>query len=1846
MKRFAGFLAPIVCATILLSGCGSNKLKVKEVNFPDGEIQTQQALVFTFNNNLATDSLFNKWDSTGYLEFHPAVRGSYQWVSANQLSFAPNTGFLPNTDYTVTLTKKLFAHSKKSTSVDETPIKFHTPYLKIENVETFWTTKDGNVALGVFVGVNIDFNYNVSPAAVMQKLKMLQDKTGVTAELISAEEGNQVRLMFIPTNTQTYPSPLQVTLDKGLKCIGSERESDKPLEYTTQVPAKDQFQVISALPVFQGGNSIINVTTTQPVKGELNQYVTLSPTVTNMQIKTLPNGFSISGEFSEKQDYTLTVSGQLENIFGIKLKQEYTGTIHFGNPPPYLAFDDKNSTYLSSQGARNLGLNLIGIPKFKLSIFKVYENNIMHYLRNGRSYGYDNEGDGDNGDNADNGDNNSGGEDEEGYSSRYDYYSYDYAPNPDFGDVISKKEYSSSNLPKKGMMSILNINLSDLQYESSRKGIYLIKVQDSKRPWIQDRKLLIMSDIGVIVKKGINQLTVFCNSLLDANKISGAKVTFLSNNNQEIYTASTDGDGVANFAYDKSKYPGKDVTAVIVKNGNDFTYMDLSENAVNVANFDAGGKTTTSVPYDAFMYSSRDLYRPGDTININSIVRNFDWTVLKDVPVKFKIKMPSGKQLQEMKGTLDAQGSCAIQFYVPYAAMTGSYNVEMYSGNNVLLKTFSFMVEEFMPQRIKVDVQSEMPEYYAGKEAKIFVQAMELFGPPAANKNYQATLDLDFTPFYSKKFDDYDFNITRPSTVSFTQMTDNGQTDENGKATVSFQLPETKNVGLLTGRSIVTVFDETGRPVNKSTSFKVFTQKVFYGIKNFEWWVSTNQPLNLSIAAADKSGNASSGMATVQIIKHTWETVLTRTYSSTRYTSQEKLQTVYIKNMSISGTASFDFTPIESGDYELRISPDGSTEAFVSRRFWAYGSGSTDYNAFQVQKEGNVEIKPDKTNYQTGDKAHLLFTCPFDGKLIVTIEQNSVIEKFFIKTDHKAASLDIPIKKEYLPNIYVGVSEIRELSDNSLPLTIARGFVPLKVDEADNKADVQITCADNSRSKTTQTIKVKTVPNAEVTIAAVDEGVLLITGFQTPDPYTYFYGKRALEVNSYDLYPRVLPELNSLEMSSMAGDEGLEGRLSPEGNKRVHIIAYWSGILKANGSGECSYTVNIPEFSGTLRVMAVAYKDNKFGSAEKKMIVADPIVISTSLPRFMSPNDENTLNVVLSNTTGSKVNAESMLSLSGPLKLVGNASQSIEIPAHGEKTVIYDLNAQPGYGIAKVDIAVKALHETFTDHEEMPVRPPIPMEKLTDGGVIKGGESKSINLTTSYTVDGAKGYITVSRSPLVQFTKNLGSLLEYPYGCMEQTISTAFPVLYYSALVKALGQKETNDRYSPSYIVNEAIKKLYAQQQYNGGLTYWPGEAGVNWWISAYGLHFLLEAKKQGYEVDNTVMENLIQYLSGQVNTKTTYTYKYYDIDNKLQERTIIPEEMFYSLYVLALANRPNIPVMNYLKAQAGPGNPATTLTNQGLLGYTNLLTLDSRYMLAAAYALTGDMKAFSSLLPNGFTGERATRCSEGSFYSYIRDESLSLATLLQAQPDNSQIPVLARHISEELKTYPWLSTQENAWALIALGKYSENALKSTATATISIDGVNAGTLAAGDITAVVHRDISNKKVQVTTSGSGILYYYYETQGIPSGSSFKEEDSYLKVRKGFYTQDGTPIHDLSSIQQEQMIVVDLTISSLDNSYVNNVAITDILPACFEIENPRINPEREMTWIKDKAEPDNMDIRDDRITLFTSVSPTEKHYYYMVRAVAKGKYVMGPVGADAMYDDTYHSYNGAGFVTVK
>jgi len=682
-------------------------------------------------------------------------------------------------------------------------------------------------------------------------------------------------------------------------------------------------------------------------------------------------------------------------------------------------------------------------------------------------------------------------------------------------------------------------------------------------------------------------------------------------------------------------------------------------------------------------------------------------------------------------------------------------------------------------------------------------------------------------------------------------------------------------------------------------------------------------------------------------------------------------------------------------------------------------------------------------------------------------------------------------------------------------------------------------------------------------------------------------------------------------------------RINPLAAKRVKVVSFWGGIKKANGSGVAEFEFDVPQFSGELRLMAVSYKGQSFGAADNTMKVADPIVISTALPRFLSPGDTVNVPVTLTNTTSKAANVTASIAVEGPMKVYGGSNQTISLPANAEGGATFKVVADPTVNVGKVMITVNGMGEKFTDATEISVRPPSTLQKVTGSGSITGGSTQKINIGLSDFMPGSTNYsLVVSRSPALELGEQLRYLVQYPYGCTEQTVSAAFPQIYYSDLSDLMTQtnKEAHKNNANTNIL-EAIRKIKMRQLYNGAVTLWDGEGKEDWWTTIYSAHFLLEAKKAGFDVDNSLLNTMLNYINNKLKNKETITYYY----NRDQNKKIAPKEVAYGLYVLALAGRTNVPAMNYYKA-----NPA-------------ILALDSRYLLAAAYATAGDKKSFAAILPGSFSGEQSVPQTGGSYYSDVRDEAIALNALIDVDPGNAQIGTMVKHVADKLKARKYLSTQERSFAFLALGKHARTANNSTATAEIKVHGKIIAKVDGGQWTGDM-KALGSNNVEITTKGNGRLYYFWQAEGMSASGAYKQEDSYLKVRKYFYDRNGKSITS-NTFKQNDLIIIGITLERSFNTPIENVVITDLLPAGFEIENPRTKEIPGMDWIKDAMTPTALDVRDDRIHFFVDANSNKQTYYYAVRAVSPGNYKMGPVSADAMYNGEYHSYHGAGVVRV-
>ena len=1698
--------AIILVGCLFLSAChGKNDLEVISKNF-ESEVEQQQNLSFSFSKDIIPDSMVNAWDSTAYIDISPAVKGMFKWNSTNELAFSPAEGFQPGTEYTAKLTKLLVKHSKKKYSVSDQPIHFHTAPLRVTSTHISWTR--GKNVSNVMVQMDMGFNYDVNLDEAAGKLKLSSGGNPISISAINNGKGKVLSLQFMPVNDKDAETPLKVELSKGIPVVGSKYISAQDTTFTDAIPSRYNLSVTNVTAQHTGNDGIITVSTSQPVMDkDLKSKITIQPEVP-FEVTISDAGFTISGsQFSATQTYQLNISSSLEGVFGGKMKGDYSESVTFGVLKPSITFKNSKGMYLSAAGYKNLALNIVNVPAVEVTVIKVYENNLEHFMRTDQSddYHYD--------------------EDNEEEGGQFQYYDTE-----NLGDTIFHQNYETNKLPAQNAARILNLNFQDKIKDYN--GIYVIRVRSKDHNWVQQSKILSISDIGLIVKEEKDNMYVFANSIHTAQALSGVKVSFISTNNQKLYTATTDADGVAIFKGIAAQSPGFKVGMVTAKMNDEFTFVFLQKTQIGTSKFDVGGRHTDATGLNAMIYPERNLYRPGETIHVSTIVRNEEWAAPGEIPVKIKLTLPNGKEFATMRKILNEEGSAEASFTPPPTAMTGSYDVHVYTGNDVLLNTYAISVEEFMPDRMKATLKINKDEVKTGESVVATVQADNLFGTPAAGRNYECELNLEKESFEAEKFPDYDFTVTN----DFHFNTDHreGKTNDKGSAEESFKMEGMTDIGMLSGNIMATVFDETGRPVHRYANFKVYTQPVFVGIKEGETYVTSRAPIKIGLVATDKKGTPQTTDVQVVFLKKEWRTVIQQDGRSYRYVSQSEERVISRQRLTISGAnTNYIVTPQQSGEYEVRVFVNNSNN-YVSRRLYAYGWNDTQYTSFEVDNEGNVDIKPDKKEYNVGDNVNVLLTTPFEGRVLVTLERDHVLKYYYVNTKNKSASISFKAGDEHLPNVYVTATLIRPMTGDDMPLTVAHGFKSLTVNNKNNLLPVKIIAVEKSRSKTKQTIQVKTAPGAYVTIAAVDEGILQVKNFQTPAPYDYFYQKMALDVNSYDIYPWLLPEIKTT-LSSTGGDgaDNSGMRVNPMFVNRVKNVSFWSGIMQADGSGNIKYDIDIPQFSGDIRIMALAYKGKAFGSGDQHMKVADPVVISTALPRFLSPKDEVVVPISLSNTTNNSTTAIVTVKVTGPLTVKGEETQTIPLMANKEQRAVFNIIAQPSVGAGKVTVTVKAMNESFVNETDISVRPPASLQKVTGSGFAAENITTPLDVKSNFIASSARGKLVVGTSPLTQFSKNLDDLVRYPYGCVEQTTSAAFPQLYYADLVKSMNGT-TDKTLSPSYNVQQAINKLQSMQLGNGALSYWPQGGDESWWGSVYACHFLLEAKKAGYEVNANNLDRLEQYLKFKLFKKETITFFY----NGIMRKEVAPEEVFYSLYVLASAGQAQYATMNYYKA------------------HPELMTLDSRYLLAASYSLSGQPSQSKEVLPSAFAGETPSKCLGGSFYSYIRDEALALNVMMDIDPNSQQIGIMARQLTEQLKKERYLSTQENAFSMLALGKVARQANKTTATASISVSGKQVGSTDGKPLTVDL-KSYLNSPVSVQVKGKGGYYYFWEVDGITNDGSYKEEDSYLRVRRTFFDRQGHQMEN--NFRQNDLVVVRISIESQYSGIVENVAITDMLP---------------------------------------------------------------------------------------
>ena len=1171
----------------------------------------------------------------------------------------------------------------------------------------------------------------------------------------------------------------------------------------------------------------------------------------------------------------------------------------------------------------------------------------------------------------------------------------------------------------------------------------------------------------------------------------------------------------------------------------------------------------------------------------------------------------------------------------------------------------------------------------------------------------EASCELEAVPFVKKdtlpgtsttQWDSFIFGNARSNFETQRIGLGEAKTDVSGKVHYQFTIPETlKAPSLLNGILTATVSETGGRAVTASHRVVIHPYSHYVGLRRTATGdVKINQPLRFDYIAVNNEMVAAPGR-TLKLSLHKvhWNTIL-RQNRAGRYEYVSEPQTTEVETLALTSSEmvqTVTLTPSDYGEYRVRLEDIDAT-ATAELGFYVSGWGNIPVS---MEHPTRLELTLDKPAYRPGQTAKLYIKAPFPGTLLLTIEREKMLSYRTIVMKNNTTTLSIPVRYAFRPNVYLSATLTRSLpmaetatDKKSLLPARAFGVIPLKIDETRRRLSIEMSLNQKDATGDTKQIpltspeagvsqledsEVTVLPNSEVTIAfevhgrrswqkydvciaAVDEGILALTDFQTPNPHNYFYRQRGLKTRAYDLYGGILPEIADITDNSSTGGDGdaalqmqRRKRLNTGSIRRVKPVSLWSGFVKTDGNGRGTVQFKLPQFNGTLRLMAVAFAGGDYGGTEAYLTIREPIVLTPTFPRFLAGGDKVRVPVTLFNGTGADGEFTVELQASGDVQLLsgseGNPLQiSLEedsekpleienavdklsvdkkVDAGTEAQLFFDILVQDAIGEANFNLSAYGNTESTQLYVKIPLRSVAPPVTQTGQGVVRAGEPIDFIFPSNLIPDSSAFSLTLSPFPNVRFADSLRYLIRYPYGCLEQTTSKVFPLLYFSDLARSvepmLAAEDSIDHY-----ITSGITKIESMLKSNNRFTYWPGGTYVNPWSSIYASHFLVEARKAGYEVADRVYDAMLKGLKAQAkfspNTEDENETK--EVRRKISLAT-------YAAYVLAAAGHPDRGTMHYLK-------------NRGLSGLSDY----SHFQLAGAFALSGELETALSMLPvsvsPNFDKGNGQRETGGTLNSPIRAQAIMLDVLAEVNENHPSIPMLVQNLSAAASEgNRWSTTQENAFAFLALGKILKKQMDRNYTGILTLNGEH---FADFDATEKRYTDEAwdGMRVQLSVKGEGSCYYYWSAFGIQRDSFIEEYERELQVRRRYFNKDGEG--QSGTFVHGDLIVAEVTVKAL-TADLENVVVVDMLPTGFEIENPRLESRAGIPWLKAQDfKPDYIDIRDDRLIFFgTFPRQRERKFYYALRAVTQGEFTLPPIGAEAMYDTTKSAVTGSMRIAV-
>lgn len=1818
MRKNTVCLWPILLIFLLFHSCTSGTFRLPggggfEISARfEPVIETRQNLIFQFSTPVIDPEKIGEWDTTRFLVIKPFIPGRFQWSGINEITFSPDVPFPFATTYTASPGPALIRLVKAAENAE--PVSFETVPLSITQMETQW---QASPAEETRFRCRISLNQNCLPDEITAALDVVWkgEKREIKPETHAPATQFYIQVSGIAPGKEK--SELQVELVKSRLSPNLRNSLKQNQQLRVPVFPGNELVAYGASVDYSEKGIAILVRFNQNLQLlDVKPWIEL-PGFEEFSIEHTISGIRISGDFPSVAQMEVLIRSGLRGALGGTLAQDQTLAFRIGEVEPYIRMENQGALYLPREGSGELSFVAEGIKEISVEIQQVFPNAILSYFQ--QSYGYGDE----------------------------EYYS-DYGDAP--GSLVYSNQFKINQLKKTGNQYFLPIPKKGLP---DTHGFFVVKIADAAHRYIGMQKSLVVTNMGLMAKTNREEIWLQASSLETNQPISGANIVLVGRNNQVLSNGKTNHLGQLIIPRKKWAALGSPLAMVTCEKGDDFSFLLLHRSELETSRFEVGGVLPSRSGWKAEAFGPRNLYLPREQVDFSVMLRDRNLAAVPEEEVVAKIVNPMGKMVLWLKAKTNAAGMASFQCLLPADISTGTYFAEIYAGDRELLATHLIHLESFEPNPLDITM-NKIPERISfGKDWAVSLSVDNMFGLPAAQRPVDAQIRWQRASFSPKGYEKFRFDLV--GNEDETVLSHSSKTDKEGKCTLV--LPTSKipsHQGLLDITGSIQVFDDANIPVYKTVRTKQLTQPYLLGFYLEGGRLGLRQVNKFHLVSLNAEGNPVDGKAMAEVFLESYVRTMEQAPnepSGYRYVSRKVRKSILKKEILMAGGKGiFSFFPKSEGDYEIEIRTGDNSLSYLRFSGYLYEGSSQEPGTEAVDREGNVDISFSPSPAKPGDHIDIRFLTPFDGRLTICIEKDKVLSTHSLETKENKAFLSLPVSDDWAPNVYVSAMLTRPISDKGgkIPLTTAYGYASLAIERKDRLAKMEIRSPENFRSGSTLPIEIQTdLNNPDLTLAVVDDGILQITQYRIPHPMAYFHQKEALQTQTFSLFGKIFQ--HNISGNGRPGGDGMYMKLANEEWDVKQLLSVYltttrpklkdKGTLKSipGKKGTFLAEVQIPAgFSGRVRVMALGSNARKFGFAEKTILVSDPITIKTALPDFLSPGNKFEGTATFFNTASSTIDFQPKLSVIGPLTWNESWPKTIRIQAGAVVRLPYDLVAEEeGKALVSVQ-TISGKTVTGFKSKTIPVTEPKSQGRFYAAGTISPGAAMDF-VKPDYFLEGKiTGKIIVSPDPWPTYAQGLQSLLEYPYGCLEQTVSRAFPLLHIPDDCLTEININTEDQpvnwlHKRKTLVSDAIQKISAMQQPEGGFSYWPGGYNANPYYSVYASHFLWAAQKAGYYVAPEVLQSCKGFVMDQ--SKENKLWWYLPESGKGKPVKKLAPAIPYALYVSALFGQANKNALIQWKTQP------------------HMLEKEGKLMLACALILSGESSAIEKLmdsnegplLPENIKPVNPSEETQGMeiFKTPRQTEAFSLQILAETWPTHPYALQLNHKLSKLIASKPEIfSTQELGMTISALAQLNPQVGKRKG-GLYSLNGKPIGQN--GNKAIPLNNWKSNLTIQNNDPGKSIYYWVYAKgttgKGIPP-----TVDNKISIQKALFDYQGHPI-SIDKLKINQLIIVQLRLKAMGNKNINGIAICDQIPSCFRIENKRLNKHSGWKSPAKATEPDYYDVRRDRIHLFTTAEKEEKYFYYAIRVMGKGTYYWPGAEAQAMYDPVVFSRNGQKKITI-